>query len=108
MTPDQLLREALEVLKWIDVWGREANGDGRYYVVAFDSPAGIKLRHVVTHARNEATHADWNNATRTDLAESCALLEDGETSNPFVAPCGAKFDTYDEMAHHSKKHEAAK
>lgn len=60
MTPDQLLREALAVLKWIDIWGREANGDGRYYVIAFDSPAGIKMRHVIANAPNEATHADWN------------------------------------------------
>lgn len=54
MTPEQITSEALAVLKWIDVWAREASGDGRYYVFAFDSPAGIKLRHVLSHVRSFA------------------------------------------------------
>lgn len=81
MTPDQLLREAVEVLKWIDVWGREANGDGRYYIVAFDSPAGQQLRHVVANARNEATHAEWDGHA---LAEKVSTASDNHEANEYA------------------------
>jgi hypothetical protein len=91
MTPEQLLREAVEVLKWIDVWGREANGDGRYYVIAFDSPAGIQLRHVVANARHEATHADWNQpvADSADLRVPRTVNGEARDQTSACRVCGA-------------------
>lgn len=43
--------------------------------------------------------------------EPCPLLSDDDSyspSNPYVAPsCWTKFDTYEEMSHHERKHKAA-
>jgi hypothetical protein len=39
-------------------------------------------------------------------AGKCSLLAEGEEANPYVARCGAEFETYEEMAHHERKHQA--
>ena len=36
----------------------------------------------------------------------CTLIrEDESVSNPYIAQCGTKFDTYEEMAAHNRWHE---
>jgi hypothetical protein len=67
-----------------------------------------------TLAQADARFADYAGRWADELSaallaegerQDCPLLADDEyQSNPFVASCGAKFDTYEEMAHHERKH----
>lgn len=42
--------------------------------------------------------------TRQAQVRTCTLDEDEQESNPFSAQCGRKFDTYEEMALHNRRH----
>lgn len=42
--------EMLAVLKQIDQWARERDGDKRVYAFAFDAPVGIALRAAIANA----------------------------------------------------------
>jgi hypothetical protein len=52
-------------------------------------------------------HERVRQESRVPFRECPLLGDDDHPSNPYIAVCGERFDTYEEMAHHNRKHAAS-
>jgi hypothetical protein len=86
---DTLIAETEKLLKALLEWDMlRWTADGHYWK--------SEIERVLTLVREDGPQL-----------KECSLIGDDESpSNAYVAACGTKFSTYEEMAHHSKKHEA--
>lgn len=63
---------------------------------------------VLPPRRPDEPDYDGKLAGEVSSSGRCPLLGEDEVSNPYVASCGEKFDTYEAFAHHERKHREAR